>query len=614
MLLSCFLFVTGQIFPQVGINTDNPNSLTELEITNIIDGGGNIIPKGIMVPRMSEADRDKISISDASSANSLLIYNTDEDCYNYYSKTDREWKSLCGTMGSAVFDPVSCSDIKPHGTYIEETSVTPNEYLSVTLNVTKEGSYTLTVTSGNGYSFYVTGVAMEKGPLTVRIPAQGQPVNVGWDNLTIEGFELADNCEPKNQVVSNVAEYSINCNSIVVNGRYQKGKALTGTNTITVNINISKAGSYYISTPVTNGISFEGRGDVTPGITSVTLTAVDGSVVTLNQDFNIQIKTNSPSGNTECEALIPVTLLPMKYAIIGNDVWSWATSARRSVFSANGSFGENGKVRIESFSELWSETDVNTAASRLNSTSAQQPDVVLYFAFGANPNETISKALASYIKKGGCVMYGSSSIANDATQFRPVDIFLKGIFGQGPNVQNGSGSSAKTDAEGWSENQITRYDNTPPNNSQDDNCYQINNLPDDPIINGPFGNLAGGWWGEDNDSWGSVLTSQLPPNSIQICSAYNNHSKRYVDSSKSIVWYNDQMNLVYFGDSTGASTSSTSRIEYPTVYTNGKPVSKMYGNWPQENLLGKLVSNAALEMNALAFLVKKAAVSGINPY
>ncbi|HCO67537.1 MAG TPA: hypothetical protein DIT04_07260, partial [Dysgonomonas sp.] len=83
MLLSCFLFVTGQIFPQVGINTDNPNSLTELEITNIIDGGGNIIPKGIMVPRMSEADRDKISISDASSANSLLIYNTDEDCYNY---------------------------------------------------------------------------------------------------------------------------------------------------------------------------------------------------------------------------------------------------------------------------------------------------------------------------------------------------------------------------------------------------------------------------------------------------------------------------------------------------------------------------------------------------
>jgi hypothetical protein len=67
---------------------------------------------------------------------------------------------------------------------------------------------------------------------------------------------------------------------------------------------------------------------------------------------------------------------------------------------------------------------------------------------------------------------------------------------------------------------------------------------------------------------------------------------------------------VYFGDSTGAAQNNTEQRAYPSSYSDtGQPQSKLYGNpTPQ------YIYNAALELNAVAWALKKAAVSGINPY
>jgi hypothetical protein len=254
--------------------------------------------------------------------------------------------------------------------------------------------------------------------------------------------------------------------------------------------------------------------------------------------------------------------------------------------STNTAFGTTGIVPIVSFTELWSLTDINTARDRLNNGyNGKYPDIVLYFAYGSNaPSTSTSNALIDYIHKGGCVIFGTTD-----DQFGNANTILNGIFGeQNAQVQTKSIANGQNDGR---------------------NIYQINNLPSDPIINGPFGNLVGKWWGEDNS--GSIIVTKLPAGSVQVCSAYCSYGKQRVDPDYSIVWYNDAKNFVYFGDCVAASANSTDTGGWPAIYANGFPKSKYFG-WGANNQ--QYVYNSALELNAVAYLIKKAAVSGINPH
>lgn len=586
-LMFCILAHTGN--SQVGINTENPNALTELDVHNLINGT-DTIPKGIMIPRMTEVQRDLIDVSDASSTNSLMIYNITEDCYNYYSKIEGEWKSLCGKQGKAQFD-FDCSAVVVLGTYIENKELTVSNRLKFIVTVTKPGTYEIAGTTTNGYFFYTSGIFLENGTYTVYADGVGTPIAVGQDVVTITKNGEDANCADlvKVNVLTSIATYSMNCSSIVVNGNYVKGVVLNSSNTIQISVNVSVAGSFSITTPETNGISFSASGNLSLGTQTITLMGTGAP--TVNDDFTITINSNSPSGNTVCTATIPLTLPPMTYGIIGTGAYSWASTERQNALT-NGllSFGPSGTVKIVSFTQLWSTFDVNTAANYLNGgfTGGQQPDVVLYFAYGAAPNAAITTALINYINQGGCVIYGSADDTSVA-----VNILMNGIFGM---------STAQAQIAGGP--------------TIDDNTYPIANLPSDPIVNGPFGNVSGRHWGEDNSSTGSVIMTALPANSVQIASAYNPYGKPTVDPEYSIIWYNDNKNFLYFGDSVATTTVLGLQNDYPSLYTaGGFPQSKFYGNFPQPTgAPSQYVYNAALELNGVAWAIKKAAVSGINPH
>ena len=583
---SLLIATISSVNAQVGINTDTPNDLTALDIQNQTDNG-NIIPKGVMIPRMTEAQRASIDVSDKDQANSLWIYNTDEDCYNYYSKSDGEWQSLCGAAGRSVFT-VDCGATKVNGAYIIENATNESNYVTVSVNVTKKGTWDMTATAqnSNGYSFTGSGLFTETGVQIVRLTAQGTPVNEKTDTLTISpsAASSAANCTFTVTVLANTASYALNCSSTVISGTYLKGTALTAANTIRMNVSVSSAGSYVISTPVTNGISFQASGKFT-GAGTQEVTLIGTGTPTVNTDFPITINTNTTAGAATCSTTIPVTLPAMTYAIIGTDIWSWNTTPRTTALAnlpANG-------LRIAGLTPAWTATTAADGAARLNS-GGTQPDILLYFSYGGNAYPTdasgIIPALANYINKGGCVIYGyASSVAPS------FDIaLLNGIFGAGNY--------------GTVQDQIS---------TNDDNVYLISNFPNDPIINGPFGNLVGRYWGEDNGSTGTELVTRLPPNSVQICSASTQAANLVsVNPEYSVVWYNDSKNFVFFGDSTGTTTSNGSVLDgWPSYYsTTGLPLSKRYGN----SYSIQYVYNSALELNAVVWALKKAADSGINPH
>lgn len=271
----------------------------------------------------------------------------------------------------------------------------------------------------------------------------------------------------------------------------------------------------------------------------------------------------------------------MTYAIIGTGDYSWMGPGRVAALGNGASFGEEGTVRILGLRRLWQTSNVTTAAYHLNN-AAEKPDIVLYFAYGAAPNTAVSHALADYIKKGGVVIYGASDNTEEA-----VNTLMEGVFG----------------AE-WRE--ADRVSNFTSSNTA---VFQLNNLPNCPIVNGPFGNLSSGFWGEDND--GSIMLKRLPPNSVQIASATSTSVFRNPEFS--MIWYNESFNFVYFGDCVASSTSSTSQTGWPALYTTtGLPLTKLYG--PSTVANRRWVSNAVLELNAVAWGLRKAAVSGINPH
>jgi len=77
------LVATGYSQNNVGIGTNTPDASSALEVQST--------NKGILVPRMTTAQRLAI----ASPANSLLVYDTDNECYFYYITATTSWVSLC---------------------------------------------------------------------------------------------------------------------------------------------------------------------------------------------------------------------------------------------------------------------------------------------------------------------------------------------------------------------------------------------------------------------------------------------------------------------------------------------------------------------------------------
>ena len=590
------IYQTGQV--AIGKDT-----LVSVAMLNVVSNN-----KGILIPELTADQRQAIT----KPVDGLLIYNTDEGCFNYYNAQVSDWQSLCGGAGAAKFT-TSCDSIVVNGTYVQGTPLTSANYLTIPINVTSPGSFNLLGTTTNGYSFSYSGTITAKGKYFVNVPALGTPQAAKDDNVMITGG--LDSCYTTITVQSNIAVYSIDCASITVNvangGPYfVKGTALTNQ-TITLRVTVSAPGFYNISTPVTNGISFDAQGTFpAAGTQSVTLYPVANSNPTVNTSFPITINANSPAGNVSCSTTIPMTLPPMTYAVLGAaGTYTWVGGVRATALTnANGSFSPTGTVKVVSLTQLWTTTDATTAMNDLNNGftgtdngqnfTKAQPDVVMFSAYGFTTPlpQGLVTALSNYVNNGGCLIYATSD-----NQGSDAQILLNGIFG--------SGAASATNT------------NIAPYHTSNQNDYQVNlDLTNDPIVNGPFGNVVGKYWQEDNT--GTVFVTQMPPNSVQICSANNPGVNCDVPATVSTVWYNNTKNFVYFGDSTGSDwDTDLSTTVYPCIFhqADGSPKSKLAGYWGSNCTMGTAGSgttivNSTLEFNSFAWCLQKAAVAGINPH
>jgi hypothetical protein len=588
------LSLSTQAFSQVGINTTKPTPYSGLHVSERMDPTSSAIPdkyNGIIIQRYTQAERDaQLTPNMGTAQNSLMIYNTTENCYNYWNNAETGWKSLCGNLGKSLFT-FNCSAVQVKGSYVQGKELTPSNYLSIPVTVTKAGDYTITATTNNGYSFFLSSSFLSTGTYTVQVPGQGTPTAVQTDNLTITTNSTSITCTPPVQVnvLSASGTYTMSCGTATVNGIYKVGVALTASNTITLPVVVTALGSYSITTNTVDGISFSGSGTFTvTGNQNVTLYGTGTPTSTAIKTMTI---TSDSQGavSTTCTANVTIVLTSKKILFLGNNVYgrggSSGTTANMIKSASNFGTNANSIVKIESISSfpaLVTNNVTNTNDNNYNPHGAalqtaidtQKPDVII-ISYAYYPTAADGQIIATYLNKGGVVL--------DMEQ---------------------EGNSVNIPKFLFSDNTISYTD-------RGDSVYRFTNTSD-PILNGPFGDIRSLLW--SSDAAGTAVLNNLPSGDIITYSTDADNAVTPVAGRVSS-FRHKTLNYVYLGEGgpvssnniTGVQDAST--VNFP-VATSASPNFKPI---PRTNMInGSTVYNLHFYANFLAWAFQQAEINGYN--
>ena len=173
----------------------------------------------------------------------------------------------------------NCQPMTLRGIYFVDSTVTDSNYVIIRVNITAPGTYTISTDIQNGYSFKDSGYFAVPGLINVKLKAKGKPILPITSDFTVSfGTSFCIFSVPAisgggpSAAVYTLSGTPTNCTNAVVQGTYLKGTALNATNTVSIQVNVTKTGPYVISTPQSNGITFLANGTFNAtGIQSVTL-------------------------------------------------------------------------------------------------------------------------------------------------------------------------------------------------------------------------------------------------------------------------------------------------------------------------------------------------------
>jgi hypothetical protein len=173
-----------------------------------------------------------------------------------------------------------CTPAIVNGIFKQDTVLaTDANFVDVQVTVSTPGTFDIKSDTVNGYSFSKTG-SVTFGNNTIRLYATGKPIVAGTNTFTITYG--ASTCTFDITVTGSgvlPAEFTLGsilgiCTQAIPGGTYTVGVPLTSSNTLTVQVNVTKAGNYILGAIApTAALLFSGSGTFTTlGLQTVTLT------------------------------------------------------------------------------------------------------------------------------------------------------------------------------------------------------------------------------------------------------------------------------------------------------------------------------------------------------
>ncbi len=163
-----------------------------------------------------------------------------------------------------------------NGTYTVAVPLVPTaNTISVDVNVTRTGTYTITTDTVNGCYFRGVGIFTTTGINTVTLRGNGTPFATGTFNyiVSFDGTFCDVQVDVTSPGVGTLAGSPNACAPITVNGGYSPGVALTAANNAVVQVNVTTAGAFNFTTDTVDGIWFNFSGPLALGAQTPTLVA-----------------------------------------------------------------------------------------------------------------------------------------------------------------------------------------------------------------------------------------------------------------------------------------------------------------------------------------------------
>lgn len=199
--------------------------------------------------------------------------------------------------------PNACTTPVINGTYGKDVPLTAANTVVLQVNVTQVGAYNVTTTAVNGMTFSGSGVFPGTGAQTITLTGTGTPNTVG--NNTIPVTVGSSTCSFVINVigpgVATLGGAPNACTPSTVNGTYAQNVALTSSNTVTVQVNVTTAGVISISTNTVAGFSFSFTGPLNTGVQNVNLVGTGTPNAAGTQNFTVTL------GSSTCTFSVPVT-------------------------------------------------------------------------------------------------------------------------------------------------------------------------------------------------------------------------------------------------------------------------------------------------------------------
>jgi len=168
----------------------------------------------------------------------------------------------------------TCTGAVLTGTYMSGMAMTSANTVKIQVNVATAGTYSITTAAVNGVSFAASGSFTTTGAQTVLLTASGTAVAAGAKTFAVAVGTATCNFDISFAAAAPPAVFTLAgapgaCTLPVINGVYTASTPLSSTNTVTIKVNVTTAGSYNIVTNTVNGISFSGSGVFTATGTNV---------------------------------------------------------------------------------------------------------------------------------------------------------------------------------------------------------------------------------------------------------------------------------------------------------------------------------------------------------
>lgn len=574
---------------QTGINTQDISENVALQIHSAQNNGG------FLLPRLTTAQRDLIPLTPEH--NGLMIFNLDESCINYYIAGIKEWQSVCGQASNAEFTIINCDNIQVSGVYTQEESLFTDHFVTLEIQVQKPGSYSIVASSnqGNGYYFQTSGKFLNTGKYTIKVPAYGTPILAQVDT-----FELLLNGEPNNgnnpacsfgvNVIDKqlVPLYKMVCNTAEAFGAYKLHQALDNTNYIKITLDAEPeaiGAMYEIHTDEIGGISFKGSGIINSYSQQVILYGQGTPYSVENKRFTLT--SNSQKTSLTCTVDLQMIVPGKRLLTIGTGRNGYGynfsgTAASNKLITEKRNYGQldNSVVYFEGWKEItgWEPggATVTTLENALLSTNPYDI-VILGYSYSMAVDE--ARVLTEYIKRGGVVLAYTESKAG-------MERFIRAF----------TGDNTLTTVNGGSAGTVYRFTSS-----------------NDEILNGPFGDLRGSYWGEDAST--TVVIPNLPQSDFEIYSGSFNYSnnKETATSNQAgaTAFRHKTYNFIWVGDGGfNSNRSLPSNTICPfELDSNNYPIKDTgYGNGSNRFE----VSNSIFTANAIAWAIYQSEVNGIN--